>query len=219
MPALKNRKYLALAAPTVLAGLTLLFGCVGSEDRVSDETEAAYALRAEVSGSTDSKKTYVCHIPPGNPANAHTIHVGNSAVDAHLDHGDSLGQCDSVLVPADTGKNCKGKGKGLGKRKSIQDIVKKDGQGWKVTICHLPPGNPENAQSLTIGAAAVRAHLDHGDILGACVIVDDTATEQSVSDCPDTGSDTGTTGGGSDTGTTGPGTGTGGSDTTPVDNT
>src|SRR4051812_6910865 len=42
---------------------------------------------------TDTKKTTVCHIPPGNPANAHTICVGNPSVDAHLDHGDILGTC------------------------------------------------------------------------------------------------------------------------------
>lgn len=38
-------------------------------------------------------KTTLCHIPPGNPANAHTISVGNSAVKAHLAHGDSLDAC------------------------------------------------------------------------------------------------------------------------------
>lgn len=36
----------------------------------------------------------ICHIPPGNPNNAHTITVGASAVDAHLAHGDYLGPCD-----------------------------------------------------------------------------------------------------------------------------
>ncbi|MFC4449620.1 hypothetical protein [Halorussus aquaticus] len=36
----------------------------------------------------------VCHEPPGNPDNAHTIHVGSeSALRDHLDHGDSRGPC------------------------------------------------------------------------------------------------------------------------------
>jgi hypothetical protein len=42
----------------------------------------------------DTKKTTICHIPPGNPANAHTLCIGNPAVAAHLrNHGDSLGAC------------------------------------------------------------------------------------------------------------------------------
>ena len=41
----------------------------------------------------DTKKTTVCHIPPGNPSNEHTICVGNAAVVAHLAHGDVLGSC------------------------------------------------------------------------------------------------------------------------------
>ena len=36
----------------------------------------------------------ICHIPPGNPDNAHTIVVGAPAVDAHLAHGDFEGECD-----------------------------------------------------------------------------------------------------------------------------
>ncbi len=45
---------------------------------------------AEAGGVT---KVKVCHIPPGNPANWHTITVGEPAVPAHLAHGDLLGSC------------------------------------------------------------------------------------------------------------------------------
>lgn len=38
----------------------------------------------------------------------------------------------------------------------------------KVVICHIPPGNPSNAQTITVGVAAVNAHLNHGDTLGPC---------------------------------------------------
>ena len=38
----------------------------------------------------------------------------------------------------------------------------------KVTICHVPPGNPENAHEITVGASAVPAHLAHGDRLFTC---------------------------------------------------
>lgn len=38
-------------------------------------------------------KVAVCHRPPGNPANEHTIFVGGLAYQAHLAHGDVLGNC------------------------------------------------------------------------------------------------------------------------------
>jgi hypothetical protein len=38
----------------------------------------------------------------------------------------------------------------------------------KVLICHIPPGNPENAHTISVAAAAVPAHLAHGDTLGPC---------------------------------------------------
>lgn len=47
---------------------------------------------------TGNDKVKVCHIPPGNPANRHTIMISASAVDAHLAHGDFKGDCgDTVL--------------------------------------------------------------------------------------------------------------------------
>jgi hypothetical protein len=38
-------------------------------------------------------KVTICHVPPGNPANSHTISVSENAVQAHLSHGDFLGEC------------------------------------------------------------------------------------------------------------------------------
>lgn len=62
-----------------LLGMTALMGLVASQPG------------AAVAGV---EKVTICHIPPGNPDNAHTIVVGAPAVPAHLDHGDSLGECD-----------------------------------------------------------------------------------------------------------------------------
>ena len=35
----------------------------------------------------------MCHVPPGNPGNAHTICINASAVPAHLANGSVLGAC------------------------------------------------------------------------------------------------------------------------------
>lgn len=43
-------------------------------------------------------KVEVCHIPPGNPENVHTITISESALAVHLEHGDHVGACD----PAET---------------------------------------------------------------------------------------------------------------------
>jgi hypothetical protein len=58
------------------------------------EFKDSIGLTSSSSSSTD--KVTICHIPPGNPANAHTITVGGSAVRAHAAHGDFVeGSCDS----------------------------------------------------------------------------------------------------------------------------
>jgi hypothetical protein len=62
----------------------------------------------------DVKKTTICHIPPGNPANAHTICVGNAAVSHHVEnHGDLVGPCqaETPCVPPPPCSASHGKGK------------------------------------------------------------------------------------------------------------
>ncbi|MCH7529607.1 fibronectin type III domain-containing protein [Patescibacteria group bacterium] len=56
---------------------------------------------------------------------------------------------------------------------------KKDGKKGKITLCHVPPGNTDNEQTIKVGSSVARAHLSHGDVLGACA--DDSADD----DAPD----------------------------------
>ncbi len=58
-----------------------------------------------------------------------------------------------------------------------------DGDG-KVTICHTPPGNPNNARTTSVNVNAVPAHLGHGDHCGPCCIVDG---NPGTEDCNDNG--------------------------------
>ena len=52
-------------------------------------------------GASDPNKCTICHVPPGNPPNAHTLTIGCSAVDAHLKNhpGDCLGPCPCQPTP------------------------------------------------------------------------------------------------------------------------
>lgn len=49
-----------------------------------------------------------------------------------------------------------------------RDFDKKGNPNGKVLICHIPPGNPANYNTLSISPNAVPAHLAHGDVLGSC---------------------------------------------------
>ena len=52
-------------------------------------------------------KVEICHIPPGNPANFHTITVSEKALPAHLAHGDFGGSCfESCETLCDDGNFC-----------------------------------------------------------------------------------------------------------------
>src|SRR3989344_2945389 len=62
----------------------------------------------------NEKKVKVCHIPPGNHSNAHDINIDESAVPAHLAHGDLLGKCKDVLDDEDEDNDDKKGGHGSG---------------------------------------------------------------------------------------------------------
>jgi len=105
-----------------------LMGCSvpGGIDQRSAELRA-YGLQDDPSITPDvtleacdpgeKKKTTICHIPPGNPANAHTLCVGNAAVPAHVrNHGDTVGPCQETPCDycADAGVGADGGGGGSG---------------------------------------------------------------------------------------------------------
>ena len=48
----------------------------------------------------DREKVVICHVPPGNPDRSHTIIVSTAAQDAHLAHGDVVGECGDVNAEA-----------------------------------------------------------------------------------------------------------------------
>jgi len=48
------------------------------------------------------------------------------------------------------------------------DEEEEESFGDKTTICHIPPGNPGKAHTITVGTPAVAAHIAHGDNLDSC---------------------------------------------------
>jgi hypothetical protein len=56
-----------------------------------------------------------------------------------------------------------------------------------VSLCHIPQGNPANAQTIVVGQAAVAAHLAHGDYLGECATACTGVTCTAQDDCHDVG--------------------------------
>ncbi|MCZ6654055.1 MAG: hypothetical protein O7D91_13645 [Planctomycetota bacterium] len=49
-----------------------------------------------------------------------------------------------------------------------RDLCADDNGDGRVTICHVPPGNPDNARTIIVNENAVPAHLAHGDSCGPC---------------------------------------------------
>jgi len=105
----------SLSAMFGLLALGALGGCDSSSEDPAPSQNAAAIMACHLDDGTvdlnadlhacdpqNSKKTTICHSPPGNPANAHTLCVGNPAVPAHLrNHGDYLGPC-RVETPCPT---------------------------------------------------------------------------------------------------------------------
>lgn len=89
-----------VTSSAVLAALcTMLMGGCGVG--TSGDEDSDPALRGEdLSGggggaAIPDGKIAICHVPPGNPANAHTLIVSPSAWNGHRHHpGDHLGACE-----------------------------------------------------------------------------------------------------------------------------
>jgi len=71
----------------------------GSEkSEKSNTSDSTHSPDSNARGnSSEVKKIIICHVPKGNPANKHTIHIGFSAWPAHRDNhgGDYLGSCNN----------------------------------------------------------------------------------------------------------------------------
>jgi hypothetical protein len=114
---------------------------------VSTILMAAGVLLLGSAAMAGAPKVNVCHIPPGNPGNAHSISVAPSAVPAHLAHGDHLAgaevcdgvdnDCDGIVDndPTGVGQACT---EGVGACAATGTVVCVDGE----RECDAEPGEP-----------------------------------------------------------------------------
>jgi hypothetical protein len=134
----RHASILTFVAVAALAGLAAGVGC-GTQDEPSQPSVSQSDLAAlaachlthddvgpgghiHACDPSDAKKTTICHFPPGNRANMHTICVGNAAVPAHIqNHGDTLGMCQTEApcpgaggAPGGAGAGGSGAGAGAG---------------------------------------------------------------------------------------------------------
>ena len=103
------------------------------------EAEVTFTVASLPPPPPPGSKVTLCHIPPGNPANAHLITVGAPAVKAHLRHGD-------VVTTA-----CPSLAKG---GKSFQTSA----PGLETTLCDPVDGDSVPAVLITVGAPTVKIH-------------------------------------------------------------
>lgn len=74
---------------TFVVDITNEYGCTVS----CTITICVFDVRDYGKNGKGAPKIEVCHIPPGNPGNAHTVLVNANSVATHLAHGCSLGAC------------------------------------------------------------------------------------------------------------------------------
>lgn len=70
--------------PVVAGTITVADGDASANIDVDDDSGSV---------STDDDDLVICHYPPGNPTNKHTISVSDNAWPAHQKHGDTIGAC------------------------------------------------------------------------------------------------------------------------------
>jgi len=100
---MRTPKFYILSGFLLAGGLTVacMQMTVGDESMYLTGTEEFAVIGANgVPTCTNPKKVLICHIPPGNPDNAHSICVGAPAVEPHQRlHGDTIGACPGDQPP------------------------------------------------------------------------------------------------------------------------
>jgi len=156
----------ALSAVVLIAGGVLVYQISGGTKDIAHDTRSRDAVRVAEEGlSKYVGLVYKKNNPTAQlAADAHAEFLIEKEADAKQISGfKSFSAVQGGGGSKDSGSKDGGS----------KDSGSKDG-GAKVTICHVPPGNPANAQTLEVAAAGWNGHDGHaGDTLGACAPVVD----------------------------------------------
>ena len=153
--------------------------------------EATPGETPEASGPVD--KVEVCHIPPGNPGNAHGITIGGPAVFAHLIHGDTEGACaesgapeataipgTATITPTPTATTDTGtptvtataaSTTGTPSATPTASVTPTPTETSTQPETQAPSISIEichNGRTISVGAGGLEHHLAHGDTAGPC---------------------------------------------------
>ncbi|MCH8816085.1 MAG: hypothetical protein IH957_13535 [Chloroflexi bacterium] len=141
---LNTRTLVAAGAAVLLLGAAATVGASGGVSEIAGNVEDVLDALQITSGSSTVE---VCHVPDENPGNAHTISVGEGALDEHLLHGDTEGVCSES--------------ESVGSTDSV-------GPSDNIEVCHAPSDSADNQHTISVAQSAVDEHLAHGDTEGGC---------------------------------------------------
>ena len=106
-------------------------------------------------GNTPEETMVICVVRQGRTGNSETITIPVSEWPQYQSLGATVGPCSQ-----DSNQPTNPNNGNSGANNPVEE---------KITICHIPPGNPNNPQTIEIPLSAWAAHQAHGDVLGSCV--------------------------------------------------
>lgn len=91
----KKSLFFAIALSAVAIGLVSVapMAIADPGDKKNPRADKDVQEFSEAAVVESSSTTLICHVPKGNPGNAHEIVVGTPSLNAHLKHGDYIGPC------------------------------------------------------------------------------------------------------------------------------
>ena len=142
-----------------LESLTLLYPDGNNKYRVVGTGQGTYDY-VVIKPTSDNVLTFVSlNIP---------IRKGEIHIYSFAWNGTATGKPDAVTLTIDQdGDGTPEFTISADRKLSVDEFAKAIGN--KVTLCHVPPGNPAKKYTINVGASALKAHLAHGDSMEECV--------------------------------------------------